>query len=146
MKFVFEAVSTNHSACMESHTPPPSTGELPSGSPTKEEKTMALLCHLLAFSGFVIPFPGASIVGPLILWAIKKDQMPFVDRQGKEVINFNITFGILAAICTLTFWLIIPIFLLVLIGIAWIVLTIMAAIQASEGKEYRYPFTLRLVS
>ncbi len=120
--------------------PPVATG------PTKDEKTMAMLCHLLAFSGFIFPMiPGASIIGPLILWAIKKDHMPYVDSQGKEAINFNITVSIIVGICMLTFWLLLPIAILFGVAIAAIVLTIIAAINASDGKPYRYPFILRLV-
>jgi len=106
---------------------------------------MAMLCHLLAFSGVVIPFPGASIIGPLILWSIKKDTMPLVNDQGKEAINFNITVSIVIAACLLTSFLILPFLLLFPIGIAAIVYIIIASIKASEGVAYRYPFTLRLV-
>jgi len=107
---------------------------------------MAMLCHLLAFAGLLVPhFPGVGIVGPLILWAIKKDSMPFVNEQGKEAINFNITVSIAAAVCLVTFWLLLPILLLIGIAIAWVVFTIIAAIKANDGQHYRYPLTLRLV-
>jgi uncharacterized Tic20 family protein len=129
---------------MESNTLPPDGGPpLPPAEPTKDEKTMAMLCHLLALSGFIVP--GASIIGPLILWHIKKDTMPFVDEHGKEALNFNITFAIFAVLCFVTFWLFLPMLLLFAGGVAWIVLTIIASLKASEGKGYRYPLTLRLV-
>lgn len=106
---------------------------------------MAMLCHLLALAGFLFSVPGGTIVGPLILWAIKKDSMPFVNDQGKEAINFNITVSIIALLCMLTFWLFVPVLLLIGVAIASVVLVIIAAIQASAGKAYRYPFILRLV-
>lgn len=106
---------------------------------------MAMLCHLLALSGLIFPHPGASIVGPLVLWLLKKEAMPFVDEQGKEALNFNITVGIIGIVCVLTFWLVLPIAVLVLLAVAWFILTIMAAIAASDGKHYRYPFILRFV-
>lgn len=106
---------------------------------------MAMLCHLLSFAGFAIPFPGGSIVGPLILWAIKKDEMPFVNEQGKEAINMNITVSIIMLACMLTFWLILPMFIAVGVAIAAIVFIIIAAIQSNEGRHYRYPYILRLV-
>lgn len=106
---------------------------------------MAMLCHLLAFAGVIAPFPGASIVGPLILWSIKKDSMPFVNEQGKEAINFNITLSIIIAICALLFWLIFPIVLAIIIGLAGVVCVIIAAIRTSEGKHYRYPWCIRFV-
>ena len=131
---------------METSTPPPDGApEISAAVPSKEERTMAMLCHLLSFSGFIVAVPGASIIAPLILWAIKKDSMPFVNDQGKEAINFNITVSIIALICVATFWLILPVFLLIGVGIAAIVLVIIAAIQSNEGKAYRYPFILRLV-
>src|SRR3546814_18975047 len=77
--------------------------------------------------------------------------MPFVDDQGKEARNFNITVGIacfvlfLLAVLTLGIGLVIAIPLWIIIGIAWLVFTIIAAIKANEGVAYRYPFTLRLV-
>ena len=106
---------------------------------------MAMLCHLLSYAGFIVAVPGASIIAPLILWAVKKDSMPFVNDQGKEAINFNITVSLIAVLCTLTFWLILPLILLIGVAIAAVVLVIIAAIQANEGKAYRYPFILRLV-
>lgn len=131
---------------METLTPPPDGA--PEGSsavPSKEERTMAMLCHLLALAGFLFKVPGGSIIGPLILWAIKKDSMPFVNDQGKEAINFNITISIIALLCWLTFWLILPMLLLIGVAIAAVVFIIIAAIQSNEGKAYRYPFILRLV-
>ncbi len=106
---------------------------------------MAMLCHLLALAGFMFQVPGGTIIGPLILWAIKKDSMPFVNDQGKEAINFNITISIIALLCFLTWWLILPMLLLIGVAIAAVVLIIIAAIQTSEGKAYRYPYILRLV-
>ncbi len=106
---------------------------------------MAMICHLLAFAGFLVPFPGGSIIGPLILWAVKKDGMPFVNEQGKEAINFNITVSIIAVVCMFTFWLILPMILMFAVGVAAIVLIIIAAIQSNEGKHYRYPWILRFV-
>ena len=103
-----------------------------------------MFCHLIALAGLFVPFVG-NIVGPLILWIIKKDTMPYVDYHGKESLNFNITVSIAAAVCLFTFWLVLPLLLLVVIAIAWLVFTIMAALKASEGQRYQYPLTLRLV-
>ena len=110
---------------------------------SKDEQNLAMLAHLLALSGLVVPL--GNVLGPLILWLIKKDSMPFVDQQGKEAINFNITVSIAAAVCLLTFFLILPMLLLVAVGIVWLVLTIIAAMKVSEGKAYTYPWSLRLV-
>lgn len=105
---------------------------------------MAMICHLLVFSFFIIPM--GNLIGPLVLWLIKKDTMPFVDDQGKEVLNFQITFSILCVICLLTFWLFfIPVLIAIAASIAVLVFTIIGAIKANEGVAYRFPFTLRLI-
>ena len=92
-----------------------------------------------------------NIVGPLIIWLVKKDSLAFAAGQAKEALNFNITLLIIGVILLLvtifTFGL--GIFITapigILLGIAWLVLTIIAAMKANEGVAYRYPFTLRLV-
>ncbi len=86
-----------------------------------------------------------NIVAPLVLWLIKKDTMPFVNDQGKEVLNFQITVSIAMLACFLTFWLFIPILIAVAIAIAALVFIIIGAIKANEGVAYRFPFTLRLI-
>ncbi|GAB2505332.1 DUF4870 domain-containing protein [Pseudoxanthomonas sangjuensis] len=130
--------------------PPPDSGAV-----SAEEKQWALFAHLSALVGGIITSGWAGsigcFIGPLIIWLVKKDTLPFVDDQGKEALNFNITVGIvflallLLSIVTLGIGLIIAIPLWVIIGIAWLVLTIIAAIKANQGVAYRYPFTLRLI-
>ena len=119
------------------------TEVVPTGEVTKDEKTMGMLCYLLVFSGLVIPF--GSIIGPLILWLIKKDDMPFVDKCGKEILNFQITVAIAVTVCSFLFFLVIPIFLIPIIVIANAVFTIMGALKANEGQDYQYPFAIKLI-
>ncbi|MGY3040375.1 putative Tic20 family protein [Rhodanobacter sp. TND4EL1] len=138
----------------ESVIPPPPPTPV-GGAPSAEERQWAMFAHLSALIGALLT--GAlgggwgCFIGPLVIWLIKKDTMPFVSDQGKEALNFNITVAIafvvlfVLSIMTLGIGLIIAIPLWVIIGIAWLVLTIVAAIKANEGVLYRYPFTLRLV-
>ena len=107
------------------------------------ERQMALFTHLSALFGLVFPF--GNIIGPLVLWLIKKDTMPFVDDQGKEALNFNITVAIASIVCCILFLVIIGWFLLVALTVVWFVFVIIAAIKASEGVTYRYPLTLRII-
>jgi uncharacterized Tic20 family protein len=92
-----------------------------------------------------------SFIGPLIIWLVKKDAMPFVADQAKEALNFGITLTIacfvllMLTIFSLGIGALVTIPLFVLIGIAALVLVVVAAIKANEGVAYRYPFTLRLV-
>jgi len=102
-----------------------------------------MFAHLSALSGVVIPF--GNIIGPLVVWQIKKDTLPFAADQGKEALNFNITLLIAAFIGFLLTFVLIGLVLLPLIGIAWLVFTILAGIKANEGVAYRYPFALRLI-
>ena len=109
--------------------------EASAGSPVadvpQDERTLAMLCHLLAiFVGFL---------GPLIIWLIKKDGSAFIDDQGKEALNFQLTVLIAMVIAAVTMCIYIGIVLAPAVGIANIVLCIMACIKANEGEHYRYP-------
>jgi hypothetical protein len=119
-------------------TPPP-----PSASPSSEEKQWALFAHLSALIGFIIPF--GSIIGPLIIWQIKKNEMPFVDDQGKEALNFQITMAIAAIACIVLMVVLIGFLLIWIVGLLDLIFIIIAALAANNGQAYRYPFTLRLV-
>lgn len=111
---------------------------------SKDEQNWAMICHLAALSGFLIPF--GNIVGPLIVWLIKRGEMPMVDRQGKEAINFQITVSIAIAICIPLMFILIGIPLMFVVGLGALVLTIIAAVKVSNGNfDYRYPLTIRLL-
>ena len=107
------------------------------GPVTKDATNMALLCHILAiFTGFL---------GPLIIWLIKKDEAPFVDRHGKEALNFQLTVLIAWVASGLLTFACIGFFLLPVVGIVDLIFCILAAIKASRGEEYRYPVSIRFV-
>ncbi|MEG3157390.1 DUF4870 domain-containing protein [Lysobacter zhanggongensis] len=119
-----------------------------------EERQWAMFAHLSALVGGLLTSAAGgwgTFIGPLVIWLVKKDTMPFVNDQGKEALNFNITVAIiclalvLLSIVTLGIGLIIAIPAWVIVGIAWLVLTILAAVKANEGVAYRYPLTLRLI-
>ena len=110
------------------------TDETPVIPPTSDEKTMALLAHVLTFV-----FP---VLAPLVIYLVKKDESSFVAYHAKESLNFQITLFI---IC---FVLIISVIGLLVVGIVAIlgyILVIIATIRASEGKLYKYPFSIRLI-
>ncbi|MEE8321555.1 MAG: DUF4870 domain-containing protein [Gammaproteobacteria bacterium] len=113
------------------------------GVPDKDERMWGMLCHLIAFSGFVVPF--GSLLGPLIIWLIKKDEMPFVDDQGKESLNFQLTMLIAFIISIILIVVVIGILLLGVLCIYEIVVLIIATIKANEGVRYRYPYTIRFI-
>ena len=111
---------------------------------SKDEQNWAMFCHLAALSGFVIPL--GNVLGPLIVWLIKKDTMPLVNQHGKEALNFQITVLIAFVICIVLTLVLIGFLLMFVVGIGALVLTIMAAVKVSNGEfDYKYPFALRLV-
>ncbi|WP_434559949.1 DUF4870 domain-containing protein [Pseudomonas sp. Z5-35] len=111
--------------------------------PGKEARQWAMFCHLSALLGIFIPF--GSLIGPLVIWQLKRESDPFIDAQGKEALNFQITVAIAAAISLLLMIVVIGFFLFGLVAIAALVLTIIGGVKANEGQPYRYPFTWRLV-
>ncbi len=112
--------------------------------PSKDEQNWAMICHLSALSGFVIPF--GSLIGPLVVWQIKKDTMPLVDQHGKEALNFQITVAIALLICFVLIFVVIGLFLVPVVAIAALVMTIIAGVKVSNGElDYKYPFALRLI-
>ena len=111
--------------------------------PEKEQRTWGMLCHLLGFSGYLVPF--GNILGPLIIWLIKKDEMPFVDDQGKEALNFQLSFILALFVSGILCFLLIGFFLIGVVVIYQIIATIVACIQANEGVYYRYPYTIRFI-
>ncbi len=122
---------------MKSLTPPPA----PAGTPSAEEKQWAMFAHLSAISAHLSPvtFGWGCFIGPLIIWLIKSDTLPFVDDQGKEALNFNITLAIIGLILLVftlgTFFvgLMITVPVGLFVGVGWLVLTIIAAIKANDG-------------
>jgi|ERR1700685_3515670 uncharacterized Tic20 family protein len=110
------------------------TDEQPAYMPSGDEKTAGMLAHLLT----VI----SSFLAPLIIYLIKKDESVFVATHAKESLNFQITVFLISIILFIT---IIGILLIWLVGIVTLVLVIVAALKASEGKLYRYPFCIRLI-
>jgi len=105
----------------------------------------AMFAHLGgALGGFTsyIGIPGGNLVIPLIIWLIKKDNSPFVNDQGKEVLNFQICMLIVTIVCIATC---VGIFLLLPIGIAALIFGIVGGVKANDGVTYRYPLNWRLI-
>ncbi len=108
--------------------------QTPDYTPTSDEKTMAILAHVLTLFFWLIP--------PLVIYLVKKDESKFVAEHAKEALNFQITMTLIAIGLIIT---IVGLFLLWVLGIVILILVIVATIKASENKLYRYPLTLRLI-
>lgn len=113
----------------------------PQASP--DERTWGMLSHLSALAGYIIPF--GNIIGPLVVWLIKKDQMPFVEDQGKEALNFQISVTIYAFVSIVLIFVVVGILLLIAVGIFSLVMIIIASIKANSGEAYRYPLCIRFL-
>jgi len=106
--------------------------------PNKDARMWGMFAHLSALSGLFTAGVG-FLVGPLVIWLIKKEQFPFVDDQGKEALNFQITMLIYGAVAFLLSFVCIGFILLPAVGIVDLVFTIIATIKANDGIRYRYP-------
>ena len=127
-----------------SQPPPGSQPPNPQPPPLRQDRTLDATCHFLSFAGLIgIPF--GNILGPLVLWAIKKDEMPSVNEHGKESINFQISMTIYALIALLSILILIGFVLLPAIIVLDIVLVIIAGVKAANGEFYRYPLTIRFI-
>ena len=107
-------------------------------------RTWTVLCHASALVGFFVPWAG-HILGPLIVWLAKRGDSPEIDEHGKESLNFQISMLIYNLIAGVLCLVLIGFVILGILHILNLVLVIVASIQASEGKLYRYPITIRLI-
>jgi uncharacterized Tic20 family protein len=128
-------------------TPPPPPTPEPSGASgerSSDERLWGMLCHLSALSMYIgVPF--GNIIGPLVVWLIKKEEYPFVDSQGKESLNFQIIVTIALIICIPLAFFCIGLILIPIILIASLILVIIASVKANGGEEYKYPWNIRFI-
>ena len=122
----------------------PGAGPAPGAAPTETARTWGMLAHLAAFGGLVLPLIG-NVVLPLLVWHSWRDRSAFVGEQALESLNFNISVSIGALVCGVLTLVFVGFLLGTALFVAWLALTLIAAIKASEGVSYRYPFALRLV-
>ncbi|MEC4894480.1 MAG: DUF4870 domain-containing protein [Oscillatoria sp. PMC 1051.18] len=142
-------------------------------------RTWAMLCHLASFLGLILsliglpPFAFTNIVGPLIVWLIKKNEHEFIDAHGRESLNFQISMTLYGIALTVLFFIILFVLILagaiaandggigalifgvfgiiwlvilgVIVGLLQLVLVIFAAVKANKGEFYRYPLTIRFL-
>lgn len=113
--------------------------------------TMSTLCHLSAFASFIIPL--GNIMGPLVVWLLRRDYLPAVDKHGKAALNFNISitlYMLVGAAISVALMLVLIGFLLIFVVIGglfvlWIVATVIAASKAGSGEFWEYPLSIRFL-
>ena len=117
---------------------------------SNDARTWAMFCHLAGLAGFVIPVVLSGIIAPLIVWQMKKDEHPFIDEQGKEALNFQISMPLYAMIGTAACFItcigvvLIP-FVVGAVYLVNLIFLIIAAIKANNGEHYRYPLSIRFI-
>jgi uncharacterized Tic20 family protein len=111
---------------------------------SRDARNWAMGCHLIALVGLLGNGLG-FLVGPLIVWLVKREDDPFIDEQGKESVNFQITMILAIVVCVPLMLIVIGFPLLMLIGIWDVVLTIIAGVKAANGEHWRYPATIRFI-
>ena len=131
--------------------PPPVAPTGPPPHPESQMRTWNMLCHLSALSGFV-GIPLGNVLGPLLVWQIKKNEFPSVDVHGKAALNFQLTVLIAALVTAaagfiLTFICIgfLLFFVAAAIGLAGLIFAIIAGIKANNGEDYKYPYSIEFV-
>jgi uncharacterized Tic20 family protein len=110
----------------------------------REARKWAMLCHLSALIGLLGNGIG-FLLGPLVVWMIKREDHPFIDEQGREAVNFQITMFIALFLCALLALLVIGLGLLLIVALAMLIFPILAAVRANEGVDYRYPIAIRFL-
>lgn len=112
----------------------------------KDARMWAMFCHIGGLAGLIPIAPAfGSIIAPLIIWQIKKDEFPFVDEHGKEAVNFQISMLIYSVICIPFIFICIGVIMLAAIGVVDIVFLLIAAVKANNGEHYRYPICIRFI-
>lgn len=135
-------------------TPPPSApAEQPAATPPSasggiSEQQWIVFLNISALAGFVVPSIG-HILGPLIIWLVKKPESPAIDAAGRNVLNFQISWTIWmvasVVIAAVGSCLVIPIVLPFAVGIAWIIFVILGTVKASNGEPYTFPLTIKML-
>jgi hypothetical protein len=110
---------------------------------TKEVRSWLLLCHLSAFAAYLVPF--GNIFGPLLVYLLKRDEIPAIEEHGKEALNFNISMTIYGVISIFLVLFLIGIPLVIAVWVFSTVATVIAAVRADNGELYQYPLTIRFL-
>lgn len=122
----------------------PAPAPAPAAPSEKDVRMWNMLCHLSALAMFT-SIPLANILGPLLIWQIKKKDFPSVDQHGKDAVNFQISMSIYAIVSWILCFVLIGFILLPAVLIADLVFLIIASIKANNGEPYKYPLTITFI-
>ena len=140
---LFAGVTTPPPAADTSASPVASDASSPPVKPGITVNQWCMFLHFAQFAGYIIPLAG--FVAPIILWQMKKDESPLIDRHGKIVVNWIITSFIAGAVCFVLFFVLIGIPLLIILGLLSIIFAVIGGIKAGNGEAWDYPMTIRFI-
>ncbi|MCH2087626.1 MAG: DUF4870 domain-containing protein [Pseudoalteromonas sp.] len=109
----------------------------------KDQRTWAMFCHLSALAGLLFPF--GSVIGPLIVWLVKKEEMPLVAEHGRKSLNFQLTMMIAYIVCFMLMFVVVGVILLPLVALFSLIMVVVSAIKANDGKEVKYPMAIEFI-
>ncbi|MEC7118370.1 MAG: DUF4870 domain-containing protein [Pseudomonadota bacterium] len=122
---------------MQSNFPPVTP---PTGTPD-QIRQWALILHLSQYAGLLVPF--ANLIAPVIIWQLKKNEMPELDQHGKNVVNWNLSLLIYAAISAVLMLILVGFLFLAILGILFLIFPLIASVKANEGTVWQYPLSIR---
>ena len=109
----------------------------------KDQRTWAMFCHLSALAGLLFPF--GSVIGPLIVWLVKKEEMPLVAEHGRKSLNFQLTMMIAYIVCFMLMFVVVGVILMPLVALFSLIMVVVSAIKANDGKEVKYPMAIEFI-
>ncbi|OGX37331.1 MAG: orotate phosphoribosyltransferase [Omnitrophica WOR_2 bacterium RIFCSPHIGHO2_02_FULL_52_10] len=110
----------------------------------KSERTWAIFCHLSALVALIgVPF--GNVLGPLVIWLIKKNDMPLVDEEGKSALNFQLSMTIYTLVVLVLCFVAVGLLFIVPIILANVILVIIASVKTSNGEKFQYPCTIQFI-
>ncbi|MDE0420547.1 MAG: DUF4870 domain-containing protein [Gammaproteobacteria bacterium] len=108
-----------------------------------EERTWSILTHAAAFAGVLVPF--GMILGPFLVWIIKKPESALVDRHGRAALNFQISMLIYFIVSVILVFVVIGLLLLIMLGVFWFVMVLVATIRTADGRDPGYVLSIEFL-
>lgn len=100
-----------------------------------------IILHLSQYAGLLIPF--ASLIAPIVIWQMKKNEMPALDAHGIQVVNWQISMLIYAAVSAILMFVLIGFAMLAILGVLWLIFPLIGTIKANNGELWSYPLTIK---
>jgi hypothetical protein len=106
----------------------------------KDTRLWGMILHLSVLAGHVVPYAG--LIAPIVIWQLKKNELPGIDQHGKNAVNWIISFIIYSVVCILLIFVIIGIPMMIILGVLGLIFPIIAGIKANNGEYWKYPLSI----